>query len=559
VTDGLSRQVAALVAGLARGGVRDVVVAPGSRSTPLALMAHRFAGLRVLMHYDERGAGYFALGLARRTGRPVAVVVTSGTAAANLLPAAVEASLAGIPLVLLTADRPPEAQEVGTPQTIDQERLYGRHAKWAMTLAAAAGEAGYETQARAMGERAARLAWSAPRGTVHLNLPFREPLLPDPAYTPDTEVPEWRAPATPALDLGSLADRWAGQEGIVVAGATNLRPAADALFSLADRLGWPILADPLSNLRGMHHPALLSAYDLWLRRGAPAPPSVVIRFGAPPTSKVLSEWLRDVPTVLVDERDRWRDAGRGAVEVLWADDLGRLTIASGPSAKAMVGETWAVRDRAAARLLQERLATLPGDFEGWAFQRWSQAFQGYQAVQVGSSMPIRDLDSFWRGEPGDPVVYANRGANGIDGVVSSGLGAAAAGGPVAIVLGDLSFWHDVNGLLAARLHRLDAAILVNNNNGGGIFSFLPQAGLEAAEFEPLFGTPHGLDLSGAARLVGARFFRTTEWGAAEAALRAARTVEGLTLVEWQTKPRAENARLHQELLLGVADTVSAIP
>jgi 2-succinyl-5-enolpyruvyl-6-hydroxy-3-cyclohexene-1-carboxylate synthase len=561
--DALTRQIAALVAGLHAAGVREAVAAPGSRSTPLAILLDRHPGMRLYMHYDERGAAYFALGLARRLARPVAVVVTSGTAVANLMPATAEAYLAGVPLVLLTADRPPELQDVGAPQTMPQRDLFRPVTKWQLELAAVDETADYAAQALMAGTRAARLAALAPKGPVHLNIPVREPLLPTPVVSFPTVPPQGDTVSSGggANGLVEAVGREAGTgPGVIVAGPVDLRPAAHAILALADRTGWPVFADPLSNLRQLDHPLVLRHYDLWMAGAAPDPPSLVVRFGPPPTSKPLTEWLRPARLVLVDERQRWRDGGAGAHAIYWVDDWATVATggeSTGAGSRPTGFRPWKTWDDIAARTLAARMRAMPGDFEGWAYWRFSQAFGGYRAVVVGSSMPVRDLDSFWTGGREDPPVYANRGANGIDGVVSTGLGVAAAGGPAAIVLGDLSFWHDVNGLLAARLHGLHATVLVINNDGGGIFSFLAQSELPPDEFERLFGTPHGLDLAGAARAVGARFVHTTEWAAAEAAVRAAAAVPGLVVVEWQTASRRENVHRHRALREAVAEALRA--
>jgi 2-succinyl-5-enolpyruvyl-6-hydroxy-3-cyclohexene-1-carboxylate synthase len=551
-----TRQMMALIAGLAAGGVRQAVAAPGSRSTPLTILLHRYPGIRLYMHYDERAAAYFALGLARRSGRPVPVVVTSGTAVANLLPAATEASLASVPVILLTADRPPELQDVGAAQTMPQRDVFRPVVKWSLQLAAVDGEADYADQAAMAGLRAARLAMETPRGPVHINVPLREPLLPvsDETFPAPAPAPTGGENDADARILDAVVTRVEGPSGVIVAGATDLAAAAPGILRLAEHLGWPVLADPLSNLRQSGHPAVLAGYDAWLRHHPPVPPAWVIRFGAPATSKALDQWTRGARRLLVDERERWRDAGQGTEAVFWVDRWEAVGQWSGDPGNRKPPRTWwRSREDAAQEALDQGIAQLPGDFEGWAFRRWSHAWRGYRAIMVGSSMPVRDLDSFWRGSPADPPVFANRGANGIDGVMSTGLGMALVDAPVGIVLGDLSFWHDVNGLGAAVWHDLHASVLVINNAGGGIFSFLAQRDLPDDEFEPLFGTPHTFDLAGAAQMVGARFLRADDWGTVETALQAARETPGLTVVEWRTAGRRDNVEYHRRLWDRVAE------
>ena len=540
-------QTAALIDGLFRGGVRDVVLCPGSRSTTLAVLLYRHPRIRTLMHYDERGAAYVALGLARAVGRPVGVVVTSGTAAANLLPAAVEAGLSGVPLILMTADRPSEMHDVGSAQTIDQRALYGSHAKWWHELAAADETNAWTAQARAAGERAARIAMETPRGVVHLNVPYREPLLPEGDVLWDLSVPSSGPTETGGrLSLDPLIDQLAGQRGVIMAGAQDLRAAGDVLARMAARLGWPLFADPLSNLRGRVG-GLVTTYDAWLREGAVEAPSWVVQVGPPPVSRAFQDWTAASRRWLLEERGRWRTGGRPADTVWWVEDWSQLSIGEGNSEADRPPE-WDRREAMARRFLERFVTGAPETFEGRAFQAFHDVWTGYGAVLVGNSMPVRDLDVFWRGEPDEPPVYGNRGANGIDGVLSTGIGLALGiGGPVGMVLGDLSFWHDVNALLAAQRFGVRGAVLVINNDGGGIFSTLSQAGLSPDEFEAVFGTPHGLNLSAVAAAVGLPAVSVTEWSDAREAIRAARDGDALTVVEWRTDAREDNARRHKAL------------
>jgi 2-succinyl-5-enolpyruvyl-6-hydroxy-3-cyclohexene-1-carboxylate synthase len=507
------------------------------------------------MHYDERSAAYFALGWARARGRPVVVVATSGTAVANFLPAVVEAYYSRVPLVALTADRPPELWDVGAAQTIHQVGIFGPHVKWQASLATPQANGGaLARQAAVAGRRAAETARMAPAGPVHLNVPLREPLLPvfepgAPHPTPPDVVPPEAPPGVPR----GLAERLAAfGRGILVAGASDLRASWPALRALSQALGWPILADPLSNLRTADDPdaCVIARYDLLLRAEAvrrALRPSVAVRFGAPPTSKVLALWLDEIPTWVVDPEGGFRDPGLGA-EAFWHGDgpVGAVEPAlpdAGWLDRWRAAET--VADRALAAWLKEAETTVPG-FEGLFYGRLQAPWARGLHVMVGNSMPVRDLDSFFGRAAGGPRFWGNRGAMGIDGVLSTGLGLAAQGERVLVVLGDLSFFHDQNGLLAARLGRLNATILVVHNDGGGIFSFLPQSALDVSTFETLFGTPHGLDFEGTARTYGLPFRRVETVQEVEAAVVDALFEPGTQVVQWRVLSRADNVRWHDE-------------
>jgi 2-succinyl-5-enolpyruvyl-6-hydroxy-3-cyclohexene-1-carboxylate synthase len=584
----------ALLGELARAGVRHVCVCPGSRSAPLAAAAARTPGVRAWSHVDERSAGFFALGLARASRAPVAVVCTSGTAAANLLPAVVEASLAGVPLVLLTADRPPELREWGAPQTIDQVRLFGPYVRLFAEAPTPEVDPAHLRHARALAARAVAVASARPEGPVHLNLPFREPLEPvpcpgdvpsdlaarDPEAARGRGALPWlrvregvRAPA--ADDVARLADAIAAApEGLLAAGPLDAPPAlAGAAVRLARAAGWPLFAEPTSQLRrGPHVPGapLASAYDAFLRDARVADacaPALVLRLGAPLTSKPFAQWLARHPAaelVLLDPDGRYADPAHRGGEILRADPtllcraLAEELEARGP---APARTPWLAalldaerRSRAALaralgddeRLLEPRLALELGELLG----------EG-STLFVSSSMPVRDLDAFLPPSPRGLRVLANRGANGIDGIVSSALGAAAGSdGPLALLTGDLALLHDLGGLLAAKRHGLSATFVVVNNGGGGIFSFLPVADWrDEVDFDTHFTTPHGLDLAHAARLFDARHARPRSWEAFRLALKSALAEPGLDLVE-VCVDREANVAHHRELWAAVSEALA---
>jgi 2-succinyl-5-enolpyruvyl-6-hydroxy-3-cyclohexene-1-carboxylate synthase len=567
---------AGFAAALASAGVRHVVICPGSRSSPLALALAESPALRVWMHVDERSAGFFALGLARQAREPVALLCSSGTAGANFFPAVIEAGLSRIPLVVLTADRPPELRDVGAPQTIDQVGLYGRAAKWFVDLPVPDALPDPAAYAATIAARAVATATAAPAGPVHCNVPFREPLLDAvDGVVPSVAVPRIRVDAAPrtlgADSVRDLARTLAGASRVaLVCGPHDDPDFAAAIAALAAALDAPIFADALSQVRcGPHDRShVVDAYDVFLRdetcreRFAP---DLVLRFGALPTSKVLWERLTalDGAQILVDGGDGWRDPLARVTQVVHADAtllcraLATAIDAPADAERAAWTRSWLDLDARTAHALDAAVESDDAIFEGRVFTELARALPAGTTLVAGNSMPVRDLDAFFRGSDRALRFASNRGANGIDGVVSSALGAAAAGAPVVLVVGDLSFFHDANGLLAARLNAIDATIVVVNNDGGGIFSFLPQASLvERDRFEQLFGTPTGLDPARVAAVYDASFVRAETWPAFRAALDGARRTRGLSIVEVRTE-RTANVRRHRELWSAVARALHA--
>ena len=568
-TVALSATVGALVDELVRAGVRNFCVCPGSRSTPLALTIARHPGARLWLHIDERSAGFFALGMAKAQRAPVALVCTSGTAAANFLPAVVEAFYARVPLVVLTADRPHELRDVGAPQTIDQIDLFGKHAKWFVDMAEPAETPDLLRYVRTVAGRAVATAVRGPAGPVHLNCPFREPLMPDPALAAQAAAARpddapyvrgstgLRAPA--AETVAQLAARAAAAErGLIVCGAHDDPALAGPLTQLAAALGFPILADPLSGLRsGAHdHALIVDSYDAflrdadWVERYAP---DLVLRIGAMPVAKPVLQYLQRYAgayQLVIDGDGGWNEPTLLAAELLHAD--ARLLCeallpaldTTAPRASEWA-RSWQAAQHATRAAIDAHMDEIDGLFEGKVFAQLRELLPEGALLYAGNSMPIRDLDTFFAGGERAVRLLGNRGANGIDGVVSSALGAAASGqGPTVLAIGDLSFYHDSNGLLATKLHQIDATIVLLNNDGGGIFSFLPQAA-DPEHFEALFGTPTGLDFAHFAALYGAQYTRVSGWDEFRAAVQAGVGGHGLHIVEVPTE-RASNVALHRE-------------
>ncbi|MDR6226718.1 2-succinyl-5-enolpyruvyl-6-hydroxy-3-cyclohexene-1-carboxylic-acid synthase [Desmospora profundinema] len=559
----LAAYVGAFVDELAKSGLRHAVVSPGSRSTPLALALEAHPDLRVWLHVDERSAGYFALGLAKAEGKPAALLCTSGTAAANYFPAVVEAKLARVPLVVLTADRPHELRDVGAPQAIDQLGMFGTHVKWFTEMAIPDAGVSLLRYIRATACRAVAVAGGGPMGPVHLNFPFREPLVPD-LSSPDWYQKGERAAAyiqvveeprqVSRKEANRLAEVCSGKRGLIVCGPQDDPQLPDALEELAGATGFPVLADPLSGLRRAGQgEAVLDGYDAFLR--APEArtslvPEVVLRFGAMPVSKTLTQYLTayaEVPQMVVDSGEGWRDPALVAAGMIYADPVSlarKVAAAIKEPAPDAWFRTWRKLNQS-ARETMEREREREELSEGRVIPELVDLLPEGSLLFVGNSMPVRDLDSFFL-RPGKTLrTLANRGANGIDGVVSTALGASVAHDRTVLVVGDLSFYHDLNGLLAAKLHRLDVTVVVIHNDGGGIFSYLPQAQGDPGSFERLFGTPIGLDYEPAVRMFGGVFSRVESWGAFREAVGRSLEQGGFHVVEVPTD-RAANVTMHRE-------------
>ncbi len=572
----------ALVEELAAAGIREAVVCPGSRSTPLALALRASAGIDVRILLDERSAGFFALGMARTARRPVLLLTTSGTATVELAPAVVEASLSRVPLVVLTADRPAELRDRGAPQTIDQVHLYGRHAKWYAELPLADGEPTTLAHVRSIAGRAVATATAGPAGPVQLNVPFREPLLPDGPLQGPVAGGTPAGPFTGVLagrrtldgtGLDRLARRLAGvRRGLIVAGPDDDPRLPGALASLAAVAGFPILADPLSGLRtGPHDRTMVIVRGDQLCRPGPwidaHVPELVIRTGAMPTSKPIVELLvRARPEQLVLDGDGgWRESALLPATFVHADPAatGEALAArlAGWRPDAAWSAAWRAADDTASEAMGGWLRALDEPFEGAPFPALAEALPDGAMLWAGSSMPVRDLDGWLPSTDRAITVRSNRGANGIDGVVSAALGSAAvADGPMALVVGDLSFLHDLNALVAARLHGLHATIVLVNNDGGGIFSFLPQATADRAgtglpeHYEELFGTPHGIDVAPIVAALGGEHVPVGR-GDLEAAIADSVRRPGVRVVELRTN-RARNVALHREVEAVVRSAVA---
>lgn len=561
---------------LARCGLKHVCICPGSRSSPLAISFARHQDIKKWVHLDERSAAFFALGIAKHTRQPVAIVCSSGTAVANLSPAIIEAFYSGVPLLALTADRPPELHDWGALQTIDQANLFGNHIKWSAAMPAPEVTPSLITFVRAMAGRAFATACAVPAGPVHLNFPFREPLEPSVVSTdlpPDFSTwqegrsekrqylksmgPAVRAPSGEELQQ-LAADLISKERGIIICGPDTDVNLAGSVVELARRLGYPVMADSLSGVRcGKHDISpVIDCYDMFIddmELTGKFTPDVIIRFGALPVSKPLAVYMERNPQarhILVDPGAQWRDPLHLAGEVWHVDEpqfCNRLADAL-PDKPENTGwsRQWHDLNKSVRKAMSQELENYDEMFEGKVFSELSRLLLANSIIFTGNSMPIRDMDTFFTAT-GYPLQFmANRGASGIDGIVSTALGVSAVSSDrVVLVLGDISFYHDMNGLLAAKAFNLNATIIVINNDGGGIFSFLPQSACEDV-FEGYFATPHGLTFRATAELYGLTYRLTGDWTTFSDAVKTSLTQTGSTIIEIPGN-RKRNVALHRKM------------
>lgn len=565
---------------LRRGGVQEVCIAPGSRSTPLALAFSAHPGFKIYLHLDERSAAFFALGLALGHRRPVALLCTSGSAAANFFPAIIEARMSRVPLLILTADRPHELRGSGANQTIDQVKLYGDQVLWSVDLPLPEEEMPELAQRnlRTLAARAIAIADGILKGPVHLNFPFRKPLEPDPGERlPEFDWrPDLRAhtrivrgkPAPEAELLKELAEIIQNHErGVIVCGP---RCPGDnfpkAVAAVARASGYPMIADPLSGMRFGCEEALggYDAYlgDLELQERLLREVQVVLRFGSVPTSAALAGCLERVSPkyrIHIVEHGEWQDDTHRtnlfvqADPALTCEELLRLL----PERKE---NEWGYRLREVERRYWETLAMelgAEGLTEGAVAVEILDALPVGGRLWVGNSLPVRHLDAY--GKPGSKhvEVFGSRGASGIDGNISTALGVAACdpGRPLVAFVGDLTFYHDMNGLYALRKHNLQNVVIVLlNNNGGGIFQRLPVSRWEPP-FEELFLTPHDLHFQAAAELYGMEYRLPKDRESLQRELRESLgKINGPRLIEIQTNSK-DDLRRHREVMGAVIKTL----
>ena len=522
-------------------GIRTAVVSPGSRSTPMALALLAHPQLDVQVFLDERSAAFAALGVGLAQGVPAILLCTSGTAAVEFHPAVVEAHEARVPMLVCTADRPPELQGVGAPQTIDQRNLYGVAVRRFEDPGVPDDEQAQTW--RALARRTFEATRGAHAGPVHLNLAFREPLVGAPEALPDRApyVPDTEDLVARSDDTSWVSDRCSGARGVLVAGRGCGDP--EVIAQLAERLDWPLIADPRSGCRhpGIGGAMLVAHADALLRTdvGDRNHPDVVVRFGEPPASKVVNAWLASVDTsIVVSASTAIHDPDRVVIRQILTDPTQFARAIVADPAPPGWGDEWR---RLSARTM-EALARIDQLSEPAVAQIVGECAPVGSSLVVSSSMPIRDLE--WFASVVVPDVYANRGVNGIDGVVSTALGVAlGAGGTVVVLVGDIAFLHDSNAMLGLAARGADLRIVVVDNNGGGIFSFLPQARTtDTQTFERLWGTPHGVDMASLAAAHGVQFVSCDS----NQSLRDAIARRGPTVIHVRTD-RHQNVAIHDAL------------
>lgn len=559
------------VAELAACGLTAVCIAPGSRSTPLTLAFARHPEIKLYLHLDERSAAFFALGLALATDRPVAVVCTSGTAAAEFHPAVVEAYQSQVPLLVLTADRPHDVRYSGANQTIDQVKMYGDHVLWSFDLAIPQANPAALTvrSLRTVAARAYGIAAGLVKGPVHLNFPFRQPLEPD-----ALPLPELSPLARPAVQIvrGVMVPT-AGQveqlttliaqheRGLIVCGpGCPGGDFGDAVAALAKMSGYGLVTDPLSGVRfgvAVDSGLVMGGYESYLQ-GGKAPwgaPDVVIRFGAVPTSKWLNSYLSSTPPahyLHVRDNGIWADDSHLVNYFLQADAalLCQQVVAQLTTQDFKRGDgAWTKALQQTEALAQQVTATYCREhfFDGAVVAAVVDTLPVGARLMIGNSLPVRHLDQFGAPHNRPLQIFGNRGASGIDGVTSTALGIAAADdAPLVLIIGDVSFYHDMNGLLAIRQHDLrNVTIVLLNNDGGSIFRRLPVAKFEP-QFTPLFLTPHGLDFTHVAQLYGLQHLRAADHATFQTAFLQSINGSRSTIIEVQTDGAADYQ--HQQVV-----------
>jgi 2-succinyl-5-enolpyruvyl-6-hydroxy-3-cyclohexene-1-carboxylate synthase len=568
---------------LVRAGLKAVCIAPGSRSTPLTLAFAGCSDITVYSLLDERGAAFFALGLALAGQKPVALVCTSGTATANFYPAIIEANYAQAPLLVLTTDRPHEARHSGANQTIDQVKMYGDHVRWFVDVTPPEAQPSPATlrSLRSLACRAMAATVGFPPGPVHLNFPFRKPLEPIPVAGDVTEPSDQgeggiafygRAdnapfthirrgvclPTTEQLHfLTDLIQR--APRGLIVCGPRC--PGGgfpQAVSRLAQAAGYPILADALSGVRFGQHVAeaeglVLGSYESFLQPEVIAawePPDMILRFGAMPISQALGNYLSTASStrqIAISESGTWQDENHMLTDFIWAEPeaVCRLGAAYLKTLSLQARDTaWGAAFQRAEEQARHSFESIRAGqfFEGALLADVVESMPPEALLYVASSMPVRHLDQFAPPRQAGLQVFANRGASGIDGTIASALGAAAATErPLVLVIGDLAFYHDLNSLLALRRCAVKATIVLINNNGGGIFHRLPIARFDPP-FTDLFVTPHGLNFEPVVRMFGAAYAAPTTRADFRQALQQSIGSETAQVIEVVT-----DAALHEKM------------
>lgn len=554
----MNEYLASFVDELYNLGVESVVYSAGSRSTSLAMLFEAHQGFSSYMNVDERSAAFFALGMARQSRKPVALVCTSGSAMGHYVPAMMEAKQAGIPLIVLTADRPPELYHTRAPQTANQSAIFGGDTVVYEEVLAIPPETMYYTYPRMVAQRAFLQAMNVKKGPVHINVPIREPLVPDLARKHfeagrKTQASFFVPPTIMPMPSLALDQALAKDKVLIVAGPDmDLGPANQALvMSLAETYMAPVLADPLSNCRASGMEYMIDTYDAFLAHAElweSLRPDTVLQLGQMPVSKRAQQFLAsltDVNYIQVTATNEYV-VPAGNVTMHVQADLNGLLAATQDVVKSdstyvdawiQLNDQW--RQKLEAVVEEEEL------FEGAIIRHLQNALPEQAQVFAANSMTIRDMDYFWRTAPSDIRVLGNRGINGIDGILSSALGAATNGLPTVLVTGDLTFFHDLNALALAKTHQLNLTIVLFNNDGGGIFEYLPQKG--TPYFKYLFSTEQGLKYEALADLFDLDYLQITSYHQFKSVLKDSMAVPGVHLLEIRTN-KEESRALHKKYI-----------
>ena len=504
--EALTTQVFTFASELYAYGVREVVISPGSRSTPLAIALEAHPNIKTWIHPDERSAAFFALGLIKGSQRPVAILCTSGTAAANYTPAIAESQISRIPLIVLTSDRPHELRSVGAPQAINQVNMFSNYVNFQFDMPIADGTTNMLDTIHYQMQIASQYLYGPHKGPIHFNMPFREPLTPnldrkDLLKSETKTLPHYQK----MVHVDPIKDKIEKPKGLIIVGDMQ-HQEVDQILTYSTVFDIPVLADPLSQLRRHNHPNVITTYDLLYRAGMDWDVDFVIRVGKPVISKKLNQWLKTTTAfqILVQNNDKI-DVFPVPPDVSYkisANDFFRSLMEERTIDRKAWLQQWQSLEKQARIEINDFLqhATDEAAYVGTLLSKLTNE----DALFVSNSMPIRDIDNLLFDNEAE--IYANRGANGIDGVVSTALGMAVHKN-VTLLIGDLAFYHDMNGLLMSKINDIHLNIVLLNNDGGGIFSYLPQKASAAEYFERLFGTPTGLDFEHAALLYDFNFKR----------------------------------------------------
>ncbi|MDS3908802.1 2-succinyl-5-enolpyruvyl-6-hydroxy-3-cyclohexene-1-carboxylic-acid synthase [Staphylococcus hominis] len=504
--EALTKQVYTFASELYAYGVREVVISPGSRSTPLAIAFEAHPNIKTWIHPDERSAAFFALGLIKGSERPVAILCTSGTAAANYTPAIAESQISRIPLIVLTSDRPHELRSVGAPQAINQVNMFANYINFQFDMPVADGSQEMLNTINYQMQIASQYLYGPHRGPIHFNLPFREPLTPDLEITENLKSEHKILPHYQKnIDIQDIKNILKDKKGLIIVGDMQ-HQAVDQILTYATIHDLPILADPLSQLRKYNHPNVITTYDLLYRSHLNIDADFIIRVGKPVISKKLNQWLTRTNAfqILVQNNDKidvFPTPPHISYEISANDFFRSLVNEPTVNRKDWI-ERWQSIEAQSRKAITQHMsqATDESAFVSTLIQKLTKD----DALFVSNSMPIRDVDNLLFDS--EVEVYANRGANGIDGVISTALGMAVHK-KVTLLIGDLAFYHDMNGLLMAKLNDIHINVVILNNDGGGIFSYLPQKTAAEQYFERLFGTPTGLNFEYTAMLYDFSFKR----------------------------------------------------